>query len=405
MDRRSSQREPHVDSHPQRILTEYVVDAARLEDCWAHSPGFRALAGKWMSVFFAEQEQDKAECLARLTQDVRRLRYHHTFREVDSRVAPLAAEEVRDSDTEPPTFWSAFALVPTDANSFWCNLTVEADQRVAKPLAFAHPSKVTQVPERSLTRGPMPPRAGAKSVMWATHTLSGPEYAVTKGAEYKCVLEQPFGFVVAFDTRVAPHAAYVQDDRVGATRVSLEARKLRFAVDTSKWVTPLEEAEALTTVSLGTEATVAIKDCPLTEDTVVMRDCPLRVVPGFIACVSLDEDPVASRARMFRVAQEYFSSDAKNRSRFGLTEDMELFTPRTPYKAGSTCEHEPEIGAHLTLLAPPALTQRRSQTRQPPWQQGTAWTWPSNSRPSSWCSLPQTNTTKRCAVQSTSLRS
>ena len=81
---------------------------------------------------------------------------------------------------------------------------------------------------------------------------------------------------------------------------------------------------------------------------VVVKDCPITVVPGFIACVSLDEDPAASRAKMFSVAQKFFS-DEKIRSRFGLTERMELFIPRTPYKAGSTCEHEPEIGAHLTL--------------------------------------------------------
>lgn len=331
-------KDPHVDSHFERVLTEYVVDAARLEDCWTHSAGFRALAGKWMSTFFAEHEQDnKAECLAKLTQDMRRLRYHHTFVEKDSRVAPLAAEEVSDTDKEPSTFWSAFELLPIDAGSFWCNLTTEADERVAKPLAFAHPSKVTHVPDRSLTKRPMPPRVGAKSVMWASHTLSGPEYAVTPGAEYKCVLKQPFGFLVAFDTRVAPHVAHTEDDREGATRVSLEARRLRFAVDTSKWVVVVVKP------AVGAEE-VLVAEAP--EGTVVIKDCPLTVVPGFIACVCLDEDPVASRAKMFKVAQAYFSSE--NRRRFGLTEDMELFSPRTPYKAG-TREHQLEIGAHLTL--------------------------------------------------------
>ena len=149
-------REPHVDSHPERALTEYVVDAARLEDCWNHSAGFRALVGMWMSTFFSEHGQDKAECLAKLTQDMRRLRYHHTFVEKDSRVAPLVAEEVSDADREPSTFWSAFELVPNNASSFWCNLTTEADERVAKPLAFAHPSKVTHVADRSVTKKPMP---------------------------------------------------------------------------------------------------------------------------------------------------------------------------------------------------------------------------------------------------------
>ena len=235
---------PHVDSHKDRVLTEYVVDAARLDDCWTHSQGFRSLVGKWMSVFFPDQEQDKMECLARLTQDMRRLRYHHTYTEVDSRVAPLPKAEVSDADKEPSTFWSAFSLVPKKAHSFWCNLTTEADERVAKPLAFAHPSQVTLVPERSLGKKPMPVRPGAKGTPWATHTLSGPEYAVAKDAVFKCVLEQPFGFVVTFDTCVAPHVAHVQDDREGATRVSLEARKLRFPVDTSKWVKPVEEAAA-----------------------------------------------------------------------------------------------------------------------------------------------------------------
>lgn len=248
---------PHVDSHKDRVLTEYVVDAARLEDCWTHSQGFRALVGKWMSVFFADQEQDKMECLARLTQDMRRLRYHHTYREVDSRVAPLPEAEVHDADKEPSTFWLAFSLVPKKAHSFWCNLTTEVDERVAKPLAFAHPSQVTLVPERSLGRKPMPVRPGAKGTQWATHTLSGPEYAVAKGAEFKCVLEQPFGFVVTFDTCVAPHVAHVQDDREGATRVSLEARKLRFAVDTSEWVKPLQGEEV--TPSQEADTAVVIK--------------------------------------------------------------------------------------------------------------------------------------------------
>ena len=233
---------PHVDSHQDRILTEYVVDAARLDDCWTHSQGFRDLVGKWMSVFFPTEEPDKMECLARLTQDMRRLRYHHTYTEVDSRIAPLPEAEVTDADKAPSTFWSAFSLVPKKAYSFWCNLTTEADERVAKPLAFAHPSQVTLVPERSLSKRPMPVRTGAKGTQWATHTLSGPEYVVAKDAEFKCVLEQPFGFVVTFDTCVAPHVAHVQDDREGATRVSLEARKLRFKVDTSKWEEPVKQS-------------------------------------------------------------------------------------------------------------------------------------------------------------------
>ena len=327
-------RAPHVDSHKDRVLTEYVVDATRLDDCWTHSQGFRSLVGKWMSVFYPDQEQDKMECLARLTQDMRRLRYHHSYTEVDSRVAPLPEAEVSEADKEPSTFWSAFSLVPKKAYSFSCNLTTETDERVAKPLAFAHPSKVTLVPERSLGREPMKVRPGAQGTQWATHTLSGPEYAVAKDAEFKCVLEQPFGFVVTFDTCVAPHVAHVQDEREGATRVSLEARKLRFAVDTSKWAVEGESWAA----PLPQEA----------DGLVVIKDCPITVVPGFIACVSLDEDPVASRAKMFSVAQKYFLEE-KNRTRFGLTENMELFTPRTPYKAGSICEHEPDIGAHLTL--------------------------------------------------------
>ena len=242
----------HVDSHPERVLTEYVVDKERLEDCWTHSTGFRALVARWMKTFYAEHdEHDKAECLFLLTLDMRRLRYHHTFIEKDNRVAPLAAAEVVSdppfyTDKKPSTFWSAFDLVPTDARSFWCNLTTEADERVAKPLAFAQPSKVTHVADRSLKRTPMPPRTGAKSIMWASHTLSGPEFAVMQDAEYKCVLEQPFGFLMAFDTRKAPHVAHVEDDRANVIRVSLEARKLRFAVDTSKWVMPAEIYKPIT---------------------------------------------------------------------------------------------------------------------------------------------------------------
>lgn len=64
--------------------------------------------------------------------------------------------------------------------------------------------------------------------------------------------------------------------------------------DTSKWVKPVEGEEA----ALLPQEAVGL---------VVIKDCPITVVPGFIACVSLDEVPVASRAKMFSVAQKYFS--------------------------------------------------------------------------------------------------
>lgn len=236
-------RDPHVDSHPRRVLTEYVVDAARLEDCWTHSEGFRALAGRWMARYFPAEVGSKAKSLGRLTQDMRRLRYQRAYVDVDARVAPLPKEEVGDGDEEPSTFWAAFDLVPLRASSFWCNLTPEADQRVAKPLAFAPPRDAVEVAERALTRKPMAPRPGAESFMWATHTLSGPEYAVKPGAAYKCVPVQPFGFVTAFDTCVAPHVAHMGDDRADAIRVSLEARKLCFAVDSSRWGSPARKQE------------------------------------------------------------------------------------------------------------------------------------------------------------------
>ena len=230
-------KDPHVDSHPRRVLTEYVVDAARLDDCWTHSGDFRALVGRWMSRYFPADVGDKAKSLGHLTQDMRRLRYQRTYVDVDARVAPLLREEVSDLDKEPSTFWGAFDLVPLRAWSFWCNLTPEADQRVAKPLGFAAGQDVVEVAERSLTKKPMPPRPGAESVLWASHTLSGPEYSVKPGAEYSCVPEQPFGFVAAFDTCVSPHVAHIGDDRADAIRVSLEGRKLRFAVDSSAWGT------------------------------------------------------------------------------------------------------------------------------------------------------------------------
>jgi len=198
-----------------------------------------------MSVYFAHEAGHKEETLARLTQDMRRLRYHHTFTVADSRVASLPLEEVCDSDREFSTFWSIFDLVPVQASSFWCNLTPRADEKVAKPLAFANPMDVVEVAERSLKRKPMPPRVGAGSIKWATHTLSGPEYTVKPEATFKYLPTQPFGFVFAFDTRVAPHVANVEDDRPDTIRVSLEGRKLVFIVDTSKWVTPTSESQNL----------------------------------------------------------------------------------------------------------------------------------------------------------------
>ena len=67
---------------------------------------------------------------------------------------------------------------------------------------------------------------------------------------------------------------------------------------------------------------------------VVVKDCPITVVPGFIACVSLDEDHAASRAKMFSVAQKFFSGE-KNRSRFGLTEHFKGFCNKIVHQFAS----------------------------------------------------------------------
>ena len=60
---------PHIDSHPDRQIHEYVVDSARLEDCWNHSRQFRTLSIRWMATMFPDSSLDKAIILKHLTED------------------------------------------------------------------------------------------------------------------------------------------------------------------------------------------------------------------------------------------------------------------------------------------------------------------------------------------------
>ena len=173
-------------------------------------------------------------CLARLTRDMRRFRYHARF-SGDGRVAPLLDGDVEEDDKAPSTFWSAFDMVPLEASSFWMNLTPSADERVAKALAFCNPGETTEVEDRAAGRKPLPSRPGAGGVQWATHTFGGPELVPKPEQEYKVVRQQPFGMVTAWDTRVSPHVAEINDQRQGAIRVSVEARSLTFAVNTNAW--------------------------------------------------------------------------------------------------------------------------------------------------------------------------
>ena len=257
----------HVDSHGKRVLTEYIVDAQRLADCWRHSPEFRDVAAQWMSLYFPKdifqlclachpKDLSSAEftdaCLARLTRDMRRLRYHARF-SGDGSVAPLLDGDVEEDDKAPSTFWSAFDMVPLEASSFWMNLTPSADERVAKALAFCNPGETTEVEDRAATKRAktLPSRPGAGGVKWATHTFSGPELVPKPEQEYKVVRQQPFGMVTAWDTRVAPHVAEINDQRQGAIRVSVEARRLTFAVNTNAWnLLRLVVANALNQVAL-----------------------------------------------------------------------------------------------------------------------------------------------------------
>ena len=227
-------KDAHVDSHGKRPLTEYIVDAARLEDCWKHSPEFRDMASHWMSLYFPNDVGNFTEaCLAHLTRDMRRFRYYHTFVQRDSRVAPMLEKDVEEDDKAASTFWSAFDMVPCEALSFWWNLTPSVDECVAKALAFCDPTETEEVKDRAATRKPMPSRPGAGGVKWATHTLCGPELVPKPDQEYEVARRQPFGMVTVFDTRVAPHVAEVDDQRPGAIRVSVEARRLTFAVNTN----------------------------------------------------------------------------------------------------------------------------------------------------------------------------
>ena len=228
-------KDAHVDSHGKRVLTEYIVDSARLADFWKHSEQFQDLVALWMSSYFPGDALGEEASLMRLTRDMRRFRHHHTFVEKDGRVAPMLQEDVEEEDKEPSTFWSAFELVPREALSFWWNVTPSEDELVAKALAFCDPKETEEVEDRAATRRPMPSRPGAGGIKWATHTLSGPELVPKPNQEYKVVRKQPFGMVTVFDTRVAPHVAEVDDDRLDAIRVSLEARKLTFAVNTNAW--------------------------------------------------------------------------------------------------------------------------------------------------------------------------
>ena len=100
------------------------------------------------------------------------------------------------------------------------------------PLAFGKPGAVELVSDRSKGKKAIPPRTGAGGVKWASQTLAGPEYKPL-AQTYAALLEQSYGTVVVFDTRFMPHVAAHAEE--GSTRVSLEGRRLTFAVDASAW--------------------------------------------------------------------------------------------------------------------------------------------------------------------------
>ncbi len=104
---------------------------------------------------------------------------------------------------------------------------------MARPLAFASPEMVVEVEDRSKGK-PMPPRSGAGGTKWASQTLAGPENRPKEDAIYEAMFHQPFGTTTFFDTRLNPHVA-APDNRDGATRVSLEGRRLTFSVNTAAW--------------------------------------------------------------------------------------------------------------------------------------------------------------------------
>ena len=83
----------HVDAHEDRVITEYVVDAARLEDCWNHSKGFRSLVPRWMTRTHVHENADKETSLSYLTADMRRLRYARGNVEKDVRFPAIPQGE------------------------------------------------------------------------------------------------------------------------------------------------------------------------------------------------------------------------------------------------------------------------------------------------------------------------
>ena len=221
----------HVDAHDDRVLTEYVVDAERLEDCWDHSKGFRDLVSRWMLHVYPHESTDKETCLRALTIDMRRFRYARGNVEKDARFPAIPEVELEVGDELPSTFWLKFSPVPVDALSFWCNLTPN-EGAIAKPLAFGKPGAVALVTDRSKGKNPIKARAGAGGIKWASQTLGGPEYKPLEQT-YAAFFEQSYGTVAVFDTRFLPHVAAHEEE--GTTRVSLEGRRLTFAVDASDW--------------------------------------------------------------------------------------------------------------------------------------------------------------------------
>ena len=173
---------------------------------------------------------DKATILKHLTEDFRRYRVHAG--KMEGNTCPgIPESEITESDMQFSSFWVRFKTVPCKALSFWCNFTPGTD--VAKPLAFAPPTDVVEVEDRSVGgRGCIPPRPGHGGTTWASQTLAGPEYKPAKEAVYEAVYTQPFGATTFFDTRLTPHVA-APDEREGVIRISLEARRLTFDIDTS----------------------------------------------------------------------------------------------------------------------------------------------------------------------------
>ena len=91
----------HVDAHEDRVITEYVVDAARLEDCWNHSKGFRSLVSRWMTRAHVHENADKETSLGYLTADMRRLRHARGNVEKDMRFLAIPQGEV-EAENEMP---------------------------------------------------------------------------------------------------------------------------------------------------------------------------------------------------------------------------------------------------------------------------------------------------------------